>query len=154
RAEVNASGREIVLKIADELEGALPPTAGRNIGFIGVSGSGQGPTDAVEFDVVVRRPFGMRQARSGRAQVSYSLDPMPNAQNLFALRRQEEMLTQTPPDESNPDQQGGDAAQSDAPTPPEALAAHIIDQVAGLRLRYLDPLSGEWTETWDTTVET
>src|SRR5438445_357233 len=45
RAELYASGREVVLKIADELEGALPPTAGRDIGFMGVAGSGQVPAD-------------------------------------------------------------------------------------------------------------
>src|ERR1700687_3758256 len=41
RADLYASGRETVLKLADELEGALPPIAGRNIGFVGVSGTDQ-----------------------------------------------------------------------------------------------------------------
>jgi len=149
RAELYASGREVVLKIADELEGALPPTAGRNIGFVGVTGSERVPTDAVQFDLVVRRPFGLTQARGGRALVSYSLDPIKDAPNLFALRRQEQMLTEAPPDD-----QSGDGSQAAAtPEAPPVIAAYLIDQVAGLRFRYLDPLTGSWVDTWDTTVE-
>jgi len=149
RAELYASGREVVLKIADELEGALPPTAGRNIGFIGVTGSERVPTDAVQFDLVVRRPFGLTQARGGRALVSYSLDPIKDSQNVFALRRQEQMLTEAPPDDANSDPSQAAAT----PGAPPVIAAYLIDQVAGLRFRYLDPQSGDWVDTWDTTVE-
>jgi len=151
RADLYAAGREAVLKIADELEGALPPTAGRDIGFIGISGNDRVPTDAVQFDVVVRRPGGgPNQNRGGRALVSYSLDPMPDQPNLFALRRQEQMLLQAV------DPENGDPSQNDpdqAPPTPVAFAAHVLDQVAGLRLRYLDPFSGQWVDTWDTTAQ-
>ena len=148
RADLYASGRETVLKLADELEGALPPIAGRNIGFVGVSGTDQVPTDSVQFDVVVRRQFGPTQSRGGRALVSYSLDPQKDTQHLFALRRQEQMLTESAPDEF--DAENADAAQ---PAAPAALAAYVLDQVAGLRFRYLDPENGQWVDAWDTTAE-
>ncbi|MFI5367183.1 MAG: prepilin-type N-terminal cleavage/methylation domain-containing protein [Candidatus Binatia bacterium] len=153
RADLNAAGREAVLKIADELEGALPPAAGRNIGFIGVPGSGRVPTDAVQFDVVVRRLFSASQSRGGRALVSYSLDPATDSRNLFALRRQEQMLTETPPtgQTQNPDGTLSDQG-SDVPPVPDTIAAYVLDDVAGLRFRYLDPMTNQWTDSWDTTA--
>jgi len=148
RADLYASGREVVLKMADELEGALPPTAGRNIGFIGVSGTDRVPTDAVQFAVVIRRVVGPTETRGGRALVSYSLDPMKDAPNLFALRRQEELLTDPAPAADS----GDDSTQNANATPqqPAVLAAYLADQVAGLRFRYLDPSSGDWADSWDT----
>lgn len=149
RAELYASGREAVLRIADEIEGALPPTAGRNIGFIGVTGSDRVPADAVEFDVVVRRTFGLSQNRGGRALVSYSLDPMKDTPNLFALRRQEQLMTEQPAEgDAN-----SDDSQEDAPAAPVALAAHLLDHVAGLSFRYMDAETGEWVDSWDTTAD-
>lgn len=148
RADLYASGREAVLKMADELEGALPPTAGRNIGFIGIAGSGRVPSDAVQFDVVVRRLYGASETRGGRALVSYSLDPLPNTPNLFVLRRQEQLLNGAGTEDLSSDSFDG----APAPTP-AAFAAYILDQVAGLRFRYLNPQTGEWVNTWDTTVQ-
>jgi general secretion pathway protein J len=148
-ADLNASGREAVLKIADELEGALPPTAGRGVGFIGVAGKDRVPTDAVQFAIVIRRTFGVNQHRGGRALVSYSLDPMKDAPNLFALRRQEELLVETPPVDDNADAPDATPGQEEQTT----IAGYLIDQVAALRLRYLDPNSGEFVDAWDTTVD-
>jgi general secretion pathway protein J len=150
RADLYASGREAVLKIADELEGALPPTAGRNIGFVGIPGNDRVPTDSVQFDVVVRRLYGASETRGGRALVSYSLDPVKDTPNLFALRRQEQLLTEPAPQE---DVNGDMTDNPAAPPEPEVFAAYVLDQVAGLRFRYLDPLTGEWVDSWDTTVE-
>lgn len=148
RADLYACGREAVLKMADELEGALPPTAGRNIGFIGIAGSSHVPTDAVQFDVVVRRLYGAAETRGGRALVSYSVDPLANTPNLFALRRQEQLLNEAAAEDFSSDGFGGAPART-----PVALAAYILDQVAGLRFRYLNPQTGEWVNTWDTTVQ-
>src|SRR5262249_23293859 len=147
RADLYASGREAVLRLADELEGALPPSAGLDVGFVGVSGTDRVPTDAVQFVIVIHRQLGTTQARGGRALVSYSLDPMKDSTNLFALRRQEEMLTAAPAPEEADQTPGEDAA----PAAPPVIAAHILDQVAGLRFRYLDPETGDWVEKWDTT---
>ncbi len=148
RADLYAAGRETVLKMADELEGALSRDSGRNVGFIGVPGNDRVPTDAVQFDVVIRRMFSASQGRGGRALVSYSLDPLKDTPNLFALRRQEQLLTDPASEDDTPEDGGADAEQ----TAPTAYAAYLIDQVAGLRLRYLDAETGEWVDSWDTTV--
>jgi len=147
RAELYAAGREAVLKMADEIEGALSPAGGRNVGFVGVPGTERVPTDAVQFDVVIRRVFGVSQGRGGRALVSYSLDPLKDRPNLFALRRQEQLLTDPAAEDVDPD--AGDVEEPAAPT---AFAAYLLDQVAGLRFRYLDPENGQWLDAWDTTV--
>jgi len=150
RADLYASGREAALKIADEIEGALPPTAGRNIGFVGIPGTDRVPTDSVQFDVVVRRLYGAAETRGGRALVSYSLDPIKDTPNLFALRRQEQLLTEAAPEGEVTDTADTSAA---APPAPAVFAAYVLDQVAGLRLRYLDPFTGDWVDSWDTTVQ-
>lgn len=151
RADLYASGREAALKIADELEGALPPIAGRNIGFIGTPGTERVPMDSVQFDAVVHRLYSTTETRGGRALISYSLDPIPDTPNLFALRRQEQLLTEAAPEE---DVNAGTADNPDAaPAEPAVYAAYVLDQVAGLRFRYLDPLTGEWVDSWDTTVQ-
>ncbi len=153
RAELYASGRDAVLKIAEEVEGALPPTAGRNIGFIGIPGTDRVPTDSVQFDAVVRRLYGASETRGGRALITYSLDPIPDTPSLFALRRQEQLLTEAPATDLGEDDAAA-ADNPDAPPPaPSAFAAYILDQVAGLRFRYLDPFTGEWLDSWDTTVQ-
>jgi prepilin-type N-terminal cleavage/methylation domain-containing protein len=146
RADLYASGREKVLQMADELEGALPPTAGRNIGFIGAPGTERVPADTVQFDVVIRRPFSSGPARGGRALVSYSLDPVKETPNLYALLRQEQLLT-NPMSESGTD----DNAGSGDPAQPTVTATHLIDQVAGLRFRYVDQ-TGQFVDSWDTTI--
>ena len=86
-ADLYSSGREAVLKMTDEIEGSLPPTAGPTISFVGIPGTENVPTDAVQFAVVVRRQLGVTQSRGGRAMVSYSLDPVKDTPNLFALVR-------------------------------------------------------------------
>ena len=151
-ADLYASGREAVLKMADELEGSLPPTAGPNISFVGIPGTESVPTDAVQFAVVVQRQFGASQSRGGRAMVSYSLDPVKDTPNLFALRRQEQMLTEAPPENVDDGSGTGDTTSGDSGSqPPSVLAAYLLDQVAGLRFRYLDPVNGDWVDRWDTT---
>jgi general secretion pathway protein J len=154
-ADLYASGREAVLKMADELEGSLPPTAGANVSFIGIPGTESVPTDSVQFAVVVQRQFSVSQSRGGRAIVSYSLDPVKDTPNLYALRRQEQLLTEAPPPDGGDGSENGDSSTSgDAAAPaPSTLAAYLLDQVAGLRFRYLDPLSGDWVDTWDTTAQ-
>ena len=157
RADLYAAGREAILKMAYEVEAALPPTRG-TVWFWGVPGEGRVPTDAVQFMTVIRRQYSAIQNRGGRAKVSYSLDPMPNVPNLFALRRQEELLRpdlsgEAAADGTDTGTAGSTADEAGAPAPPPVIAAHLLDRVAGLRVRYLDPSTGSWTESWDTEGE-
>lgn len=150
RAELFAAGREAVMRMADEVERALPPSAGNNIWFIGVPGKDAVPNDAVGFVMEVRRDISAMQQRGGRAIISYQLEPMGERQGAFVLIRHEEMV----PD---PLAQLGVAADpnSGAPleeAPPPQTDAALVDGVAGMRLRYLNPTSGSWENAWDTTV--
>lgn len=146
RAELYASGREALLRVADDLEGALPPTAGLGVHFVGIDMTDRVPTDAVQFTVNIRRTNSFSQSRGGRAIISYSLDPLQGSPGLFALRRQEELLTEAPPEDLALDPEAALAA-------PPVMAAYVMDRVAGFSLRYLDPMSGSFVDQWDTTVE-
>lgn len=157
RADINASGRTTVLKIADEIEGALPPTAGFDVAFIGKHGSSSAPTDAVQFNAVIRRLAGAQQVAGGRAIISYSLDEMQDSPGLYALRRHEELLGlpsaglgdgQEFSDDSFGASSGEEFPQEEVPA---VRAIHLIDRVAGLRLYYWNPASGDFVEEWDTT---
>jgi prepilin-type N-terminal cleavage/methylation domain-containing protein len=160
RADVNASGRMIVLQLADELEGALPPTAGADVAFIGKHGTASAPTDSVQFNAVIRRLAGAQQLAGGRAIVAYSLDEMQDAPGLYALRRHEELMAI--PGAPTGDEMAAEGDPSVEPSEEEALeaaaaempsirAVHLIDRVAGLRFFYFDPASGDFVEEWDTT---
>lgn len=92
RAELYASGREAVLKMADEVEGALvpdPDTGGTNF-FVG-SGAGNGEA-FVQFITMDRGGFGTSNLRPGRIIVEYFLDPLPNQRGLFTLFRRQQWL--------------------------------------------------------------
>jgi prepilin-type N-terminal cleavage/methylation domain-containing protein len=158
RADINASGRTMVLKIAEELEGALPPSAGHDVGFVGRRGNASAPADAVQFTAVIHRLAGVEQLAGGRAIVAYSLDEMQDAPGFYALRRQEELLS-VPMPEGAEDQifDADPMAAEEAALQEEALqampavrAVYLTDRVAGLRLYYLDPETQEFVEEWDT----
>jgi prepilin-type N-terminal cleavage/methylation domain-containing protein len=157
RAEVDSLGRDVVLRIADELEGAL------RLGFFGVQGQGQAPTDAVQFISVVKR----RSGRGGQAIVSYSLDPLEGTQGVFALRRHEELIIDEVADESGDEYEDDgdfDATEGDAAVDagefegdeegagdfgPQVTDVYLLDNVVGLQLRYLDAETGEFVAEWN-----
>jgi prepilin-type N-terminal cleavage/methylation domain-containing protein len=166
RSELYAAGREAILRMADEIEGALPPNG--NLGmtttletpyFHGVAGEGRVPNDAILFDTVIRRQFSASQSQGGRATVIYQLDPMEGRPNLFYLRR-EEQLRSLPPDTSDaangdpnapPSSDASSTEQADAETAPAGVTArYILDHVAGMKLRYYDPETGQFEDSWDT----
>lgn len=149
RAELFAAGREAVMRMADELERALPPTLGREIWFVGVPGKDTVPNDAVGFVMEVRRDRSALQQRGGRAIVSYQLEPIPDAPKVFMLIRHEELIPD-PLAQVGVDPTTGDVL---APQEPAVSDASLVDGVAGLRLRYLDPETGSWVNEWDTSAE-
>lgn len=143
RAQLAAVGREAVLRIADELEGALSPAYLHEAVFQGVSaGTGQF-ADQLRFVITSRPPFGPLGGSGGRVVVTYSLDAQESSDKVFLLRRDEVPLTllQNPEDTETEEEQ------------PQPLALLVTDQVAGLRFRYLDGGSRQWVEDWDSTTE-
>jgi hypothetical protein len=149
RADLFAAGREAALRIAEDLESALPPSAGQNVFFIGVAGKDRVPTDAVGFVMDVRRDLSGTQQRGGRANVTYQLEPIKDSQGLFALLRHEELMNPLAGEEMV-DPETGQPLEEAVPV---QMDAYLLDQVVGLRLRYLDPYSGEWLNAWDTSEE-
>jgi len=149
RADLYAAGRETVLKMADDLEGALPPTAGGEVLFVGSDITDRVPTDALLFTTIIQRPRSSRHMRGGRAHVSYLLDALPGAPGLYALRRQEDLLTR----EASAEEGGLDAESSDEEAVAAPLISYIATNVAGLQLKYVDAETGELVEAWDTTQE-
>lgn len=156
RAELYAAGREAVLKIADELERALPPAPRADVSFRGLHRGSQTPEDAVQFSV--RTHSGLRAValQSGRATVTYSLSPLGENDKLFVLLRQEVPLVTA----SN-DLEATDEMAEPAPEP-KPSTTYLIDPsdcseqrfcVLGLSFHYLDPITGEWAESWDSTDE-
>jgi hypothetical protein len=162
RAELFSSGRQAVLKMASDIEGALPPRSGDRIYFRG-GGSGQAPT--VEFVAMNRGGWGMNRVRPGRVLIVYSLDPLAGQAGAFALLREEHLFAAL-------------LAEADGlqlPTPaededsaPTAQASYLLDcpnvpdeldlpgscmRVTGLRFRYYDELVRDWRDEWDSTSD-
>ena len=149
RADLFAAGREAVLRMADDIERALPPYAGRNVYFIGAAGKERVPTDAVGFVMEVRRDVSGTQQRGGRAIVTYQLNPIKDRPNQFTLLRHEELMA----DQSADQQVDPETGAALDMAPPPQMDAYLLDQVAGLRLRYMDPLTGSFINAWDTTED-
>lgn len=149
RAELFAAGRDAVMRMADDLERALPPGPlnRASVWFIGVPGNSSVPTDQVGFVIDTRRDRTAGGKRGGRTFVSYLLEPMPDMPRAFALLRHEEVLL-------DPLSQLASTSPSteDTGISPLVSDVYLVDRVAGLRLRYLDPESGSWVHSWDSTI--
>ncbi len=161
-AELNADGRETVLRMADEIEGAMSPAHAGDAIFQGVSGGASQFTDQVRFAIVRRPPFGLLGGAGGRVVVTYSLDATERP-NVFLLRRDEVPIASAgsgdTSDAENPEglQNSGDTQNDPGATGtdngPQPFSVPVIDNVAGLRFRYLDGVSGQWVNEWDSTGE-
>ncbi len=152
RAELYASGRAMVMRMADEIESALPPD--RQVAFVGEQRGGTPPEDAIGFYTIVHRMAGAERRPGGLAFVSYSLDRTQDG--LFALRRSEEVLANAGGSANDPNSADSLAGNPDLPTDmgastePVVSAVYLLDHVAGMRFGYIDPENGELVESWDT----
>lgn len=162
RAELYSLGREAVLRIADDMEGALLPLSGDRIHFIG---SAQPPS--VAFIRMNRGGFGQGRIRPGQVLVEYSLtSPDPRGYGVLVrgesdfkhiLNEQDGVVFQQ--DDSQFDLDPDNDIQ--APTeqflallecPPGAERSGIpgaCARVAGMRFRFFDGAFGDWREFWD-----
>jgi prepilin-type N-terminal cleavage/methylation domain-containing protein len=162
RAELFATGRDAVLRMADEIEAALPPAAGDRILFRGTSGGGRTPQSSIEFVATNRGGYGMHRVRPGQIYVRYALDPIPNKAGLFALRREEflfaALLAEADGVELAEEESEEDAAPTsmatyllDCPEFPEAIyIPGSCTRLVGLRFRYFDIVDQAWHDEWDT----
>jgi prepilin-type N-terminal cleavage/methylation domain-containing protein len=162
RAELYSNGRQAVLRMAGDLEGALTPLSGDRIYFRG-SGGGQSPT--VEFVAMNRGGYGVNRVRPGRVLIAYSLDPIPSQQGAFALRREEYLYAAMLAEADGQEQPTPDDGEEQAPS---AQATYLLDcpnvpdelnlpgscmRVTGLSFRYYDEIVRDWRDEWDSTQE-
>ncbi len=158
RADMYAAGREAVLKIASDLEAALPPTPRGEIAFRTLTQSDQPPRDAVQFSINTHSGLGAAVPQSGRATITYSLAPLSDANQFFIVRRDEVPIVA---EETGPDDGTDDLQAEEVPTPHPKISflnddMDCTDQrfcVVGLRFQYLDGESGQWVADWDSTTE-
>jgi prepilin-type N-terminal cleavage/methylation domain-containing protein len=164
RAEVFSNARQAVLKMANDIEAALPPRSGDRIYFRS-EGGGAGSAPTIEFVTMNRGGFGLNRVRPGRVLIAYSLDPIAGRRNAFALRREEylytAMLAEADGIELPPPEEG----EEEVPT---AQATYLLDcpgvadefnlpgscmAVTGMRFRYYDEVVRDWRDEWDSTQQ-
>jgi prepilin-type N-terminal cleavage/methylation domain-containing protein len=169
RAELYSAGRQAVLRMASDIESALPPPSGDRIYFRGTHGVGSAPE--MHFVTMNRGGYGMQRVRPGRVLIVYSLDPLPNRRDQYALRREEylyaAMLAEADGVEQQPtslESENGNE-EEEAPT---AQATYLLDcpdlpnelnlpgaclPALSLSFRYYDETVGDWREEWDSTTD-
>ena len=163
RAELFSSGRQAVLKMGSDLEAALHPNSGDRVYFRGIGGAGNVPS--VEFVAMNRGGYGLNRVRPGRVLIAYTLDPIPERRDLFALRREEFLFAAMLAEADGIELPAKEDEEDAAPT---AIANYLLDcstlpddiilpgsciRVVGLRFRYFDEMVGDWREEWDSTQE-
>lgn len=165
RAELFAAGREATLRMADEIQAALPPQYGDRVVFRGVKGPGTPPTDSLQFIVMNRGGYGVSRVRPGLVLVEYSLEPLPNRRQQFRLRRDEELFaallaeadgSPMPTDPTDPNYPGPVSVPMPLldcdESPAEINIPGNCTRVVGLQFRYIDD-GGTWRDSWDSTAE-
>jgi prepilin-type N-terminal cleavage/methylation domain-containing protein len=165
RAELYANGRDVVLRMAGEIETALTPPSGDRIYF---RGSANGEVPSLEFIAMNRGGYGLNRVRPGRVLIAYTLDPLPNRRDVFALRREEHLFAALLAEADGITSEITDQEEEEENPAPKAIATYLLDcpevsgeidipgactPVAGLTFRYFDDFVGEWREDWDSTAE-
>jgi len=163
RAHLFAAGRDAVLRMADEIEGAVPPAIDKGVFFQGVTESGRAPRSSIGFVTVNRGGYGMNRIRPGQVYISYFLVPIPNRRGLFALRREEVLLEALWREAHGAESFVDELEEEDLR--PTSSATHLLDcpdldqsinipgnctRVIGLSFRYYDEVEERWRDEWDT----
>ncbi len=166
RAELFASGRQAVLKLASEIEAALPPPAGDRIYFKGTGALGGVPE--IHFIAVNRGGYGINRVRPGRVLIVYSLDPLPGRRGQYALRREEYLYAKMLAEADGVTSTASETDGEDEVEAPTEQATYLLDcpdvpndlnlpgacmPVTNLSFRYFDETVGDWRDEWDSTDE-
>ncbi|MBX3023832.1 prepilin-type N-terminal cleavage/methylation domain-containing protein [bacterium] len=167
RSELYSAGRLAVMKLAGDIEAALPPPSGDRIYFRG----GGGRSSAPELHLVTmnRGGFGMNRVRPGRVLVVYSLLPIAKRRGQYSLLREEylykAMLDKADGIQQQPSSSLDEQDEDQAPTEQASLlleCPNVQDDldlpgsclpVTSLIFRYFDDTVGDWRDDWDSTVD-
>jgi len=165
RAELYSAGRQAVLRMASDIESALPPPSGDRIYF---RGTGAGAVPEMHFVTMNRGGYGMERVRPGRVLIVYSLDPLPNRRGQFALRREEYLYAAMLAEADGIEQTASFTDEEEDQQAPTAQATYLLDcpdlpnelnlpggclPVTTLTFRYFDETVGDWREEWDSTID-
>jgi general secretion pathway protein J len=137
RTDRSHQGRDAMARMMRELQSAFlslhnpqaPALITRTTAFIGQSG---GTYDRIDFAAFAHRRIDRDAKESDQAEVGYFVVKDPDVTDKYDLCRRE----QTPIDMEP--RRGG-------------IVNVLAEDVQEFDVRYLDPMTGLWTETWDTT---
>lgn len=137
RAERSRQGREAIDRIGRELSSAylslhaplLPAYVTQTTAFIGTNGS---TFDRVDFTSFAHRRVDREAKESDQAEIGYFVVEDPKVPEKMDLVRREQVPIDLEP------QRGG-------------VVNVVCEDVESFDVRYLDPLTGQWVEQWDST---
>jgi general secretion pathway protein J len=140
RADRARQGRDAVDRIAHELQTAflsmhtptLPALVTRTTGFVGVKSA---PFDRVDFTCFSHRRIEAESKESDQAELSYFVVADPDVSEKMDLVRRE----QAPIDFDF--RRGG-------------VVNVLAENVERFELKYLDAMTGQWVDSWDSTIMT
>ena len=125
RMTMNRISRELSESYLSAHLAATPALNVRNTAFIGTS-------KRVDFNAFAHRRILKDSHESDQCEISYFVAADPKKATQSDLARREQIIIDDLPGK------GG-------------VSSVIIDDIDSFSLKYLDPLSGLWTETWDST---
>ncbi len=137
RVDRARQGREAVQRIAREIQGSFltqhqPQNPGLGTRITAFVGQSSRDFDRVDFAAFVHKRVDKEAKESDQCEVGYFVVKDPNVADKMDLVRRE----QTPID-LDP-KRGG-------------VVNVVAENVEEFDLRYLDPMTGQWVESWDTT---
>ena len=130
-------GRSALARMSRELQSAFlsmhqPPQQSQQIRITAFVAKDQGSSDRVDFTSFSHRRLGRDLHESDQNELGYFLSRDPDRSDKYDLVRREQKEIDLEPTK------GG-------------TINVICEDVTEFDLSYLDPVSGEWTETWDST---
>ena len=137
RTDRSRQGREAVERIARELQGAFlsthqPQSTSLQTRLTVFVGQNQGSLDRLDFASFAHRRVDKEAHESDQAEVGYFVVKDPDVQDKKDLVRREQTPVDTYP------QRGG-------------VVNVVAEDIEAFDLRYLDPLTGTWSDSWDST---
>lgn len=163
RAELFATGREAVQRIADEVQASVSPLPRQGV-FRGARGGGSPPTDTIAFVAMNRGGYGLNRVPPGLVLIQYALSPVEGRRGLFTLWREEErwaaLLAEadgTPLETEDMGFEGGAPLREQLPLldcpadAPVDIPGNCVP-VVGLQFRYFDDRGGIHEE-WDSLAD-
>ncbi|MBX3233669.1 MAG: prepilin-type N-terminal cleavage/methylation domain-containing protein [Labilithrix sp.] len=138
RADRARQGRDAIERIVRELQGAyismhtpsMPALVTRTTGFYAQSSS---QYDRVDFTAFAHRRVNAEARESDQAEIGYFVVRDPDVDGKMDLVRREE-------------------APIDIDFKRGGVVNVLAEDVETFDLKYLDPLTGQWVETWDSTL--